>query len=76
MVAYGAYVLKKVPEQIRSGKTRLTGKVIAMGTPDIDKNEHKATFWLTTGWNAIRSVLAILLGLVLIAVAVMDLLKP
>lgn len=75
LVAYGSYVLKNVPEQLKSGKTKLTGKAFS-GATEVDKSQHATTFWATTSWNAIRSVLAILFGLTLIAVAVMDLLKP
>lgn len=61
LVVYGVFVLKSVHEQVKTGKTEMTGKLFAKYTK-VDKTKNPKTFWLMTGWNAIRGVLAILIG--------------
>ncbi|MBS3061792.1 MAG: hypothetical protein J4215_04390 [Candidatus Diapherotrites archaeon] len=66
LVGYGVYVLYRVPKQLREGKTRLTGKLITMGTPDIEKEKNRTTFWEVTLWNIIRGILSIIFGAFLV----------
>ncbi|MDO8634303.1 MAG: hypothetical protein Q7K34_03355 [archaeon] len=73
VAAYGAYVLKEIPKQLESGKTRLTGKLL-IGGVEVDKEKNKATFWLYTTWNVIRRVFGILFGLFLAGISILEIL--
>ncbi len=69
-------MIQKMREHLKTGKTKTEGKPLVPGflKPEIEKDKHATTFWMIWGWNGVRAVLCLLIGILLVIVSLAGLL--